>query len=57
VAVAKPPASTTLELSDTSEKLFANVPRLAVSLEDAPAKAGAQPSGPFVLSGFCVKLW
>jgi anti-sigma-K factor RskA len=57
VTPAKPPASTTLELRDTSEKLFANVPRLAVSLEDAPAASGALPSGPFVLAGHCVKLW
>jgi anti-sigma-K factor RskA len=57
VTPAKPGASTTLELRDKSEKLFFNVPRLAVSLEDAPAAAGAQPSGPFVLSGHCVKLW
>lgn len=57
VTPAKPAASTTLELSATSEKLFANVPRLAVSLEDAPAAPGAKPSAPFVLSGFCVKLW
>ena len=57
VTPAKPATSTTLELRDTSEKLFFNVPRLAVSLEDVPAAAGAQPSGPFVLSGHCVKLW
>lgn len=57
VTPVKPTASSTLELRDVSEKLFANVPRLAVSLEDAPVQAGAQPAGPFVLSGFCVKLW
>jgi anti-sigma-K factor RskA len=57
VTPAKPTASTTLELRDTSEKLFANVPRLAVSLEDAPAASGALPSGEFVLAGHCVKLW
>ncbi len=57
VTPAKPAASTTLELRDTSEKLFSNVPKLAVSLEDAAAAPGAAPSGPFVLSGFCVKLW
>jgi len=28
-----------------------------VSIEAAPAKAGDQPSGDFVLSGPCVKLW
>jgi anti-sigma-K factor RskA len=44
-------------LADTSEKLFFNVPQLAVSFEAAPAKAGDKPSGGFVLSGHCVKLW
>jgi hypothetical protein len=46
-----------LKLADTSEKLFSNVNRLAVSLEAAPAQAGDKPSGEFVLSGHCVKLW
>jgi len=44
-------------LADTSEKLFFNVSQLAVSIEAAPAKAGDKPSGAFVLSGHCVKLW
>jgi len=44
-------------LADTSEKLFFKVSRLAVSIEAAPAKAGDKPSGEFVLSGHCVKLW
>ena len=44
-------------LTDTSEKLFFNVSQLAVSIEAAPAKAGDKPSGGFVLSGHCVKLW
>lgn len=52
----KPPGSTTFEMADTSEKLLANVPRLAVSLEDAPAKPGALPAE-FILAGHCVKLW
>jgi anti-sigma-K factor RskA len=46
----------TIALPDTSEKLFSNVPRLAVSLEDRPATAGTAP-GEFILSGHCVKLW
>ncbi len=46
----------TLPLPDTSEKLFSNVPRLAVSLEDKPAAPGASP-GEFLLTGHCVKLW
>jgi anti-sigma-K factor RskA len=52
----KPPGSTTFEMADTSEKLLANVPRLAVSIEDAPAKPGALPAE-FILAGHCVKLW
>jgi anti-sigma-K factor RskA len=49
--------SGTIALSDTSEKLFFNVARLAVSLEPAAAQPGATPSAEFVLSGHCVKLW
>ena len=44
------------EMADTSEKLLSNVPRLAVSVEDRPAKAGDEPQG-FILTGHCVKLW
>lgn len=43
-------------MADTSEKLLAAVPRLGVSVEDAPAKPGSTP-GPFLLTGNCVKLW
>jgi anti-sigma-K factor RskA len=57
VAVVPDKGPARLHLSDTSEKLFFNVTRLAVSLESAPAKAGDAPSGEFVLSGHCVKLW
>jgi hypothetical protein len=46
----------TLTLADTSEKLFANVPRLAVSFETGVPAPGVTPS-PFVLTGHCVKLW
>ena len=46
----------TLTLTDTSEKLFFNVPRLAVSFETGVPAPGATPS-PFVLTGHCVKLW
>ena len=49
--------SVVLPLTDTSEKLFFTVPRLGVSFEPAPAQPGAAPSGEFVLSGPCVKLW
>jgi len=49
--------SGTIPLADSSEKLFFNVARLAVSFEAAPAKAGDRPSGEFVLAGACVKLW
>jgi anti-sigma-K factor RskA len=45
-----------IELPDTSEKLFANVQDLGVSLEPAPAQAGATPAA-FVLTGHCVKVW
>jgi len=47
----------TVALADTSEALFFKVSRLAVSFEAAPAKPGDKPSGDFVLSGHCVKLW
>ena len=47
----------TVALADTSEKLFFDVSRLAVSIEAAPAKPGDKPSREFVLSGHCVKLW
>jgi anti-sigma-K factor RskA len=53
---ATPPGSTHFELLASSEALLSNVPRLAVSFEDAPAKPGNKPSA-FVFSGFCVKLW
>jgi anti-sigma-K factor RskA len=46
----------TFQMTDTSEKLLSAVPRLAVSIEDAPAPAGTKPA-PFVLTGNCVKLW
>jgi anti-sigma-K factor RskA len=49
--------SASFELSDTSEKLFANVPRLALSFEPAAARAGDQPTAAFVAQGNCVKLW
>jgi anti-sigma-K factor RskA len=57
VGVVPGTGSATVALADTSEKLFFNVSRLAVSIEAAPAKAGDKPSGEFVLSGHCVKLW
>ena len=57
VGVVPGTGSATVALADTSEKLFFNVSRLAVSIEAAPAKAGDKPSGDFVLSGPCVKLW
>jgi len=57
VGVVPGKGSATLALADTSEKLFFNVSRLAVSIEATPARAGDRPSGDFVLSGHCVKLW
>jgi anti-sigma-K factor RskA len=50
-------ASVSLALPDTSEKLFSNVGRLAISVSDAPAKPGDAPPAEFALSGHCVKLW
>ena len=44
------------QMADTSEKLLSSVPRLAVSVEDRPAGAGAAPA-PYLLTGNCVKLW
>jgi anti-sigma-K factor RskA len=49
--------SVTLPLPDTSEKLFSNVPRLAVTFESTPANPGEQMRGDPVLTGHCVKLW
>jgi anti-sigma-K factor RskA len=57
VGVVPGSGTATVALADTSEKLFFNVSRLAVSIEAAPAKPGDKPSGDFVLSGHCVKLW
>ena len=57
VGVVPGSGSATIRLADTSEKLFFNVARLAVSMEPAPAKPGDAPSAEFVLSGHCVKLW
>ena len=49
--------SISLSLPDTSEKLFANVPRLAVTFEPVPANPGETMRGEPVLAGHCVKLW
>ncbi len=49
--------SLTVSLPDTAERLFFDVPRLAVNFEAAPAVAGHRPTGEPLLSGFCVKLW
>ena len=57
VGVVPGSGSATVALADTSEKLFFNVSRLAVSIEAVPARAGDKPSGGFVVSGPCVKLW
>jgi anti-sigma-K factor RskA len=45
-----------IALADTSEKLFAKVPRLIVTSESAAAPA-TTPQGTPLLSGHCVKLW
>ena len=49
--------SVTLAMPDTSEKLLSTVARLAISIDPLPAKPGDAPSGQFVLSGHCVKMW
>ena len=46
----------TFQMADTSQTLLSKVSKLAVSIEDAPARAGATPA-PFVLTGHCVRLW
>ncbi|MGY4831517.1 anti-sigma factor [Sphaerotilaceae bacterium SBD11-9] len=57
VGVVAPGGPSTIALSDSSEKLFFKVSRLAVSLEAAAARPGDKPTQPFILSGHCVKLW
>jgi anti-sigma-K factor RskA len=44
------------QMADTSEKLLSSVSRLAVSVEDAPARTGSAPAS-YLLTGNCVKLW
>lgn len=53
----RPGVSISLPLPASAEKLFFGTSRLAVSLEAAAAKPGDKPSGDFILSGHCVKLW
>lgn len=50
-----PQGSVQLDLPARSEALFAQVDRLAVSVEAGPA--GATPVGAFLAIGPCVKLW
>ncbi|EJE54750.1 hypothetical protein PMI14_00380 [Acidovorax sp. CF316] len=57
VGVVPASGSARIALPDTSEKLFFTVSQLAVSFEPAPVQAGGAPSGPFVLTGHCVKVW
>jgi len=47
VGVVPGSGTATVALADTSEKLFFDVSRLAVSIEAAPAKPGDKPSGDF----------
>lgn len=55
--VGNTPGKSSVSLPATSEVLFAQVPRLGVSIEDRPMAAGDKPSADFVISGNCVKLW
>jgi anti-sigma-K factor RskA len=57
VGVVPGSGTATVALANTSEELFFKVSRLAVSIEASPAGPGDKPSGDFVLSGPCVKLW
>jgi len=57
VGVIAAQGSSRLALPDTSEKLFFNVSRLAVSFEKAPSNAGDAPAGAYALIGNCVKVW
>jgi anti-sigma-K factor RskA len=49
--------SVTMALPDSSEALFFKVGRLAIALQDTPARPGDPPPVAPALSGFCVKLW
>lgn len=49
--------SVTLTLPDTSEKLFSDVVRLAVTVQAEPATPAEPPPATFAFSGHCVKLW
>jgi anti-sigma-K factor RskA len=51
------PGSGTLALPAASEALFAQVDRLAVSLEPAGGPVPAAPGQPFLAAGPCAKLW
>lgn len=55
--VSAAPGKSSVALPAASEVLFAQVPRLGLSFEDRPMNTGDQPSGEFVISGNCVKLW
>ena len=57
VGVIPAKGSAQIALPDASEKLFFSVSQLAVSFETASAKTGDAPSGAFVLTGHCVKVW
>lgn len=57
IGVVPSSGSAIIGLGAPSEKLFSNVSRLAVSIEPGPAKPDDRPSGEFVLTGHCVKLW
>jgi anti-sigma-K factor RskA len=50
-----PGARAPIPLGAPAEDVFAGIARLAVSFEEDPA--AAQPTGPYVLSGPCVRFW
>jgi anti-sigma-K factor RskA len=57
VAVVPGQGTAKIRLAASSEQLFFGVNRLAVSFEAAAAAAGSRPTGDFVVSGHCVRLW
>ncbi|OWQ83788.1 hypothetical protein CDN99_25300 [Roseateles aquatilis] len=56
IGTVAPSGKTQIGLPAESEQLFANVSRLAISLEEGAGPRPASPSA-YVLQGACVKVW